>query len=396
MEKRQTLALFVCSLVPWTVGTGLIPLLPVYATHLGANPAVAGLYLAFSYLALAVGALSAGWVSDRLRRRKIPIIAVGAMCVPVAWLMGQVTSVWGLTALTALLWFFGGLGLALISILAGLSVREGERGRLFGLLALTGGLGALVGSLGTGYLVEHWGFSTMFNALAVFLILWPVMGTLLVEQGAWSAQAAEGPASLGEGAGLGRSFRYLFASGVVISTANFVILLVRSLVMGDLGFGAMDIASTGAVGGIVAMPVPLMIGWLSDRRDRKPFLYVSFLAMLASLAALAVSTSLWHFWAVFVLESAAMAANGAVGNALVMDLLPPESAARGLALYSAGGWIGGILGFAGAGLLLQSFGALPTLLFGIGLVLTAIALLTPIHSRVRRGAAGMPIHNGAT
>ena len=39
MSKKQILALFVCSLVPWTVGNGLVPLLPVYATQLGADPA---------------------------------------------------------------------------------------------------------------------------------------------------------------------------------------------------------------------------------------------------------------------------------------------------------------------------------------------------------------------
>ena len=48
MSKRQLLVLFVGSLVLWTGGAGVLPLLPIYATRLGADPAVIGYYLSFS------------------------------------------------------------------------------------------------------------------------------------------------------------------------------------------------------------------------------------------------------------------------------------------------------------------------------------------------------------
>ncbi len=77
INRKQLAALFICSLVPWVVGNGLLPLLPVYAVKLGADSTVAGLYLAFSYLAIALGSrfnpnhdLPAGLTpapSDRLR-----------------------------------------------------------------------------------------------------------------------------------------------------------------------------------------------------------------------------------------------------------------------------------------------------------------------------------------
>ncbi|MGD8793263.1 MAG: MFS transporter, partial [Anaerolineae bacterium] len=182
MSKKQLLALFVCSLVPWTVGNGLIPLLPVYATQLGADPATAGYYLAFSYAALAVGAVTAGWLSDRFQHRKIPIIVAGLVAIPIAWLLGRVEDVWSLTVLTAMLWFCGGLGLALVGILTGLSAGEDERGKIFGILSLTGGLGGFLGGLATGFVVERWGFPAMFSAMALFLILWPLASMLLAEE----------------------------------------------------------------------------------------------------------------------------------------------------------------------------------------------------------------------
>jgi MFS family permease len=381
MSRKQILALFVCSLVPWTVGNGLVPLLPVYATQLGADPATAGYYLAFSYSALAVGAVAAGWLSDRFQQRRIPIIIAGLVGIPTAWLIGRVGNIWSLSVLTAMLWFCGGLGLALIGILTGLSAGEHERGKIFGILSLTGGLGALIGGLATGFIVDHWGFGAMFSAMAVFLILWPLTGMFLTEKKVEERREEEGLTK--EGSLLGRSYHFLFAASLIASVAGFVILFGRSLLMSDLGFGALAISSTGAVSGIVGMPLPLLLGWLSDRGGRKIYLCLGYLAGAASLSILAVSISLWHFVIVLVLQSVLMGVNATVGNALVTDLVPQESLGRGLALFGATVWMGGVVGFAGAGYALQNLGMFSTFITGICLILIAIVLLIPIRSGVR-------------
>ncbi len=65
MRARDLTPLLVCSLVGGTVGNGLLPLLPLYALALGLAEDALGVYLAGSFLALAAGALLAGWLSDR-------------------------------------------------------------------------------------------------------------------------------------------------------------------------------------------------------------------------------------------------------------------------------------------------------------------------------------------
>jgi MFS family permease len=65
MEKKQFVALFAGGLVGWTLVQGLLALLPVYAVRLGADPANAGNYLAVAFLALTMGTLVTGWLSDR-------------------------------------------------------------------------------------------------------------------------------------------------------------------------------------------------------------------------------------------------------------------------------------------------------------------------------------------
>ena len=70
MEKKQLAALFACGLVGWTIAQGTLALLPVYAVRLGADPAWAGYYLALAFVAVTLGTLAAGWLSDRFQRRK--------------------------------------------------------------------------------------------------------------------------------------------------------------------------------------------------------------------------------------------------------------------------------------------------------------------------------------
>jgi MFS family permease len=379
MRSKQLVALFLCSLVPWTVGNGLIPLLPVYATQLGASSAQAGYYLAFSYLALALGAVSAGWISGSRYRLKLPLIVAGLVGIPAAWLMGRVSSLWGLAALTALIWYLGGLGFALISILAGLTARENERGKVFGILSLTNGLGAAVGGLLAGWLVKSGGYPELFNALAILLTLWPLSASFIEES--VPAKPASKTAPAAKTQGLGKNFILLFMAGVVSAISAFFIVLIRSLLMQDLEFNALEISSTGAVGGLVAMPLPLMMGWLSDRRGRKGYLVACYLFILVAILLLAISKQLWNFWVIMILLGIATQGSASLGNALVTDLAPRESLSKGLAIFGASSWIGGVIGFAAAGVLIQTLGFLPTIAIGAFLALGALGLVALTNFR---------------
>ena len=82
MSRKQLWVLFVCSLIHWTVGNGLLPLLPVYATHLGADQAAVGYYLSFVYVALLAGTVSTN-----------PILLVIAFLLVLAW---KTAGWWGL------------------------------------------------------------------------------------------------------------------------------------------------------------------------------------------------------------------------------------------------------------------------------------------------------------
>lgn len=389
MSKKQLLALFLFSLVPWTIGNGIAPLLPLQAAGLGATQAVAGYCLALSQLATAAGTVSAGWLSDRFGRRKVPAIVAGLVTTPALYLMGQASTIWSLVVgLT--IWFFGaGLIMALVSIGAGLSAEESKRGKVFGLLALTAQLGALLGCGVAGPLADKCGYPCMYAVLSFIGLLGPLAGMLWEEQSSPAAQDRTATPAR-DGAPLGRSFYLLFVASLGCAVASFVFLLGRSFAMFEQGFTSAALSSAGAIGAAISLPFPLLAGWLSDRLGRKGFVAVSFLATTVCLLILCASNALWHFWAASILFSLSFV-RGPVCSALVTDLVPQESLGRGLAAYNATTWLGGVAGCALAGLAVQSLGTAPTLLAGACLPLMAVGLLAAVGRAKRtEGEAGSP------
>jgi MFS family permease len=104
---------------------------------------------------------------------------------------------------------------------------------------------------------------------------------------------------------------------------------------------------------------------------------LSFLVTTAGLLTMCVSTDLWHFWAAPMLYTLSFA-SGPVGSALVTDLVPREVLGRGLAVYNATTWLGGIVGCVLTGYAVQALGLTPTLIAGAFLPLLAVGLLAPV------------------
>jgi MFS family permease len=383
MEKKQFVALFAGGLVGWTLVQGLLALLPVYAVRLGADPANAGNYLAVAFLALTMGTLVTGWLSDRSQRRRLLIVVAGLANIPATWLMGQATALWQLAVLTAIVWFFIGILFTAASILTGLFATEAERGKIFGILAVNTSLGALIGGTLSGPIVNQWGYAGLFWIAALCWALLSATALFLRDKVVVAVQH-EPLSTATAKPSTGGAFYLLLLANIFAFGAGFVAILGRPLLMDKMGFDPAAISGVVAVGGAVSLPFPVLLGWLSDRIGRSWLIALCFVLGAAGLVALAASTLLWHFWLSSILLAAVGVSLG-IGPALVTDLVPPESLGTALAWYGFAPTTGGILGFALTGYAIQSFGMTTTFIAGALLTLVATTFVVQVQ-RLRAAA----------
>lgn len=93
MQKHPLITLFYANLVVLTVGSGLRPLLPIYASRFGATPRTIGLYLTVVAASITIGVLLPGWLPERISRKRLLVgtsLAGGLALVS----LGQATSLW--------------------------------------------------------------------------------------------------------------------------------------------------------------------------------------------------------------------------------------------------------------------------------------------------------------
>jgi MFS family permease len=374
--------LFLGSLFMVITGNGTIPLLPVYAARLGAPPWLVGYYLSITFLFLAAGALSAGAIFRRVGSGKAVLAACGAVGILLNLLLSRITAVWQLVTLTAIFWFCGGLFVTLTGILAGLDAGKHERGRVFGILAMSNGLASLIGGLTLGNIADRWGYAAMFLvcAFSTFLCM---LASLMVQDRA-PANAPRDPAGAAPRRGaLGQAFYMLFAASIVSGVAAAASMLSRPLAMNNLGFNAAAIASTGAVIGGVGIPIPFLMGWLSDHIGRKWLIAAGYLAQVAALVVLSQAVALWHFW----IAMAVGALGGSyLGSAFVADLVRKEHLSAALSRFGAAAWIGPVVGFVAAGYAIQRVGPSATMLIGACIGLIAVILVATIRRPTAQAA----------
>jgi MFS family permease len=357
-----------------------MPLLPVYALKLGASQALAGYYMSFAFLALAVGTFFAGWLADKLQRRKILIIVSGAMMIPLIWTMGQASSIWLLTVVTAAVWFFFGLAFSAINIIAGLFAAENERGKVFGILGLTMGLGNIVGGMSVGPMVDRWGYRTMFSVMSAFSVLL-LMSAIFVKDKKIEQVPNNSVKDHTEKPRFGKAFLILLIAHLIAAIVGGPGNIGRSFAMNNLGFSATAITSTGAIAGLVMLPFPFILGWLSDRLGRKLLMVTCYASLLLCMVTFAISTSLWHFWIATVFFGIGLISNS-VGTAFVTDLVDPKALGRGVSLFQGIFWIAYVIGLAVSGLAFENLG-ISTALF-ISAVLPIIGIVLVISIRVAK------------
>jgi MFS family permease len=378
--NKQLIYLFTGSFVVLFVGMGLFPLLPLYFAKFGANQSMIGVFFGLIYIANAAGPMTIGWVSDRISRRTL-FTTASLLGLPALILIGLADSLWQVIVLTGIVWYSGGLCLALISIFTGLQTDKSNRGRSFSLVSISIPLGSLIGGAVIGMLVSSYGYGLLFLVLGGVWSILPILGWVLIEDAQDSRQAA--PVSQ-KGATAERiSGRYylLMLASLFSATTIATGRLGTPLLMNNLEFSASAITSSATISGLVAIPITLLIGVLSDRLGRQHFLVLIYLLAAGGAIGLSFAGQLWQFWLVATMTLVAFVINGAMASALATDLLPEKQLSKGISWINTANSVGAILSFMTAGYLMELLGAKSLFMIASALPLVSAALVESIAKK---------------
>lgn len=382
MTRKQMTALGICYFVVFTGLAAVVGTMPVYLTLLGQESTLIGFFLAAGYVALAVSTVAAGRLSDLLQRRKPLLILGGALCAPFAWMLGQTTNVILLMLMIVGLLFMMGLVTTMVSTLTGLFSDAANRGRLFGILNLSVGLGLMFGSFASGPIIDRWDYPTMFRLLAAFYLIVPAVGWFIQDKVVAKTENTTRVPMMGLLLS-NRTFLLLFLASILSQAGNTLIFLTRPLIMTALDYDTSAVTTAAAVGSLITLPLPLIVGWLADYVGRKRVIVASFIGPIAGLLVLAGAIEIWHFWLASILQTI-MSVSGVVGSSFITDTFSEGDLGTALSLLNATPWIGIVIGLSAGGLAISTFDMTPTLLIGAAVSFIALVMLLPMSMQPAR------------
>jgi MFS family permease len=389
-SARNTTSLFVASLVPYTIGNMLLITLQLRAARLGANETIIGLFMASTFLAVTAGSVAAGWLVNSQQKGVSLVVAGGVANGVVLALVGLAGRFEVFVLMAWLSMFLIGFGQTTINILTGQIAAASERGRVFGLIGLTFGLGLLIGGFIAGPIVDHFGFTVFFFVSGVVSLIQP-LAVLNIRAPNPAAQKSEEEKAPTIGSRLQGRFYLLFLANLIAFVAQFVGVLGRQLVMDGLGFSITAISVTLAISGLCVTPMTLVVGWFSDRTNRLILLALTYVLTAFGLFIMIDAHDAFRFGLSAALITS-VNAGIVIGLAHITDTFPRASLGRGISLYNSTIWLGAVIGFAFAGKTIQYLGAPVTFTIATILAVASAGLVLPLMNRKKREHAVSAVH----
>ena len=282
--NRQILTILLLSIFIALLGIGIIvPVMPDFATRLGASGTSLGLMIAAFSLTRGFFQPISGSLSDRWGRKGFLIVGLFIYGL-VGLILPHAASVVNLIFIRA----FHGFGSALIMPVAMAYVSElapaGEEGHYMGMLnvAIFSGIGG--GPMLGGFFSDLWGMSSAFYAMAALSFL--ALGLLLIKLPGMQEKALSSPRSV---AGIYRAMGQVFTSrrtnGILLARMTTMFIMVPTMAFLPLLMHQKFRATGIMIGVVIAartltnaiLQVPS--GRLADRYDKLVLLTVGCLVI---------------------------------------------------------------------------------------------------------------------
>jgi MFS family permease len=372
------------------LGIGIIvPVMPVFATSLGASGVALGLIIAAFSITRGIFQPIVGSLSDRWGRKGF--LVCGLLVYGLVGLaMPEATSVLNLIVIRA----FHGVGSAMIVPVAMAWVSDmspvGQEGRSMGLLhiAIFTGIGS--GPLIGGFFTDLWGMASAFYAMAGLSFL----AMILV----WLQLPAPEPRDLGiRRMGIIEALRRMLTrrrtGGILLARMATMLIMVPTMAFLPLlmhqwfGSSGMEIGIVIACRTLVNALLQMPFGRMADRRDKTGMLLGGCLLISAVMCLVPLADSFWWLLVLFVLLG--------MGEAIIWPTLGAFATEEGrqygqgtmMGVFSLAMSVGVFCGSLGAGFTMDLLG-LRWSFFIIGIL---VLVLTMIATSLIRGSSAYAV-----
>lgn len=356
MKKSPLFIIFLVVFVD-LLGFGLvIPILPYYASHYGADAFKLGWLMAIYSLAQFLFAPAWGRLSDIMGRRPIIVFTVlgtAAAHALVAW----APNLWWIFAGRLLAGLFGGNISTATAYIADITTEE-NRAKGMGIIGAGFGLGFIFGPA-LGGILARYGFGAPAMAAAALALLNAVAAAALLPEPPLSKEQRAAhrhkrfDTSAIRGALARPSSRHVILLFFIVTMAFTQMEACFALFMRDrFGFDAMQAGWLLAYMGVIMV---LLQGGLIHRLVKKfgevPLAIAGMTAMAGALVALSVSPTLFATYVAMTLIALGQGLNNPSLMSLVSKSAPPGQTGAVMGVYQSAGSLARVFGPPMAGLL---------------------------------------------
>jgi len=319
----------------------IYPLVPIFLSSvLGVNKSLIGVIEGIAESTASMLRVFSGWLSDRTRKRKALMIAgygISTLSRPILAL----STLWTHVLIFRFIDRFGkGIRVAPRDALIAESTPSRELGRSFGLHRAMDTLGAVLGPLLAfsilsgfqgNYRLVFW-VSLIPGIIAVSIIVFFIKERIRSNKADNRDLNPQTPISTNL-----RSFDWRFRAFVAIATifslgnSSDVFLILRAT---DIGISVTTVPllylSFNLVYSLTSMPA----GILSDIAGRRRVIITGFLLFAFIYMGFALSSEVWHIWALFLLYGVFMGLTEGIQRAYLGSIIPEGLMATGYGIYS--------------------------------------------------------------
>lgn len=349
--NRQLLTILLLSTFIALLGIGIIvPILPVFATTLGANSLALGMIIAAFSISRGLLQPVVGNLSDRWGRKGFLACGLLIYCL-VGMILPLAHSVSNILAIRLL----HGVGSAMIVPVAMAYVSDmapiGQEGRYMGMLniAIFSGIGG--GPLLGGFFTDHWGMASAFYAMSgLSIVAFLLVISQLPTQDITEPKIPR-PSTI-------RSLGIMFATrrtrGILLARMTTMIVMVPAMAFTPLLLSQW-FNSSGTQTGIVIAGRTLAnailqtpFGRMSERRDKVTMLQTGCIIISLAICLVPMTTSFWPILILFIILG--------VGEAMIWPVLGALATEEGRR-YGQGTMMGAFNTAMSAGIFLGAVGA---------------------------------------